>query len=158
MATMTAKVVDSGAHQVRSDEGRVSVPQVAATVRDSPTSLQLLVDVLASPCQIVGAERGVALKLSAEVRKLLHGAVLTHLAGAVDDELSTQDAAKLLGVSRPTLIRMLDTRDIPYRTTQGNHRRVSRRALMDHLQKDLERRRKALDELGASADELGFFD
>jgi excisionase family DNA binding protein len=71
--------------------------------------------------------------------------------------VSTQDAAKMLGVSRPTLVRLLDSESITYQVTDGGHRRVSRRALAEYRQRDLARRRQALDELAASAEEFGFF-
>ncbi len=129
-----------------------------STVANTAVSLQQLADVLGAPCRVIAGTHGEAFDLAADVRQLLRDAVLAHLAGPADDELSTQEAAKLLGVSRPTLIRMLDAKDIPYRTTKGNHRRVPRRALVAYLENDLERRRKALDDLGASADEFGFFD
>ena len=153
---MAAKVTGTSAER----EGAVSRArdQASSTMVDSTASLQRLADVLGAPCRVVGGTQGETFDLAADVRQLLRDAVLAHLAGPADDELSTQEAAKLLGVSRPTLIRMLDAKDIPYRATQGNHRRVPRRALVAYLEKDLERRRKALDDLGASADEFGFFD
>ncbi len=75
-------------------------------------------------------------------------------------ELTTQQAARLLGVSRPTLIRLLDTGALPYRRTHGTsgHRRVARHDALVYLRADLERRRRALDELAQDAEELGFFD
>lgn len=153
---MATKVVETGADPART--GSLARTSASSTVSDTVASLQWLVDVLAGPCHVIGGTHGEVLDLAADVRQFLQDAVLAHMAGPADDELSTQEAAKLLGVSRPTLIRMLDAKDIPFRATRGNHRRVSRRALMEHLQKDLERRRKALDDLGASADEFGFFD
>ena len=86
-------------------------------------------------------------------------AVAGMLAGEVHD-LTTEDAAKLIGVSRPTLIRLLDMGAIPYRRTNRDqgHRRISRRAALDHLRVDLARRRQALDELAADAEAFGFFD
>ena len=81
------------------------------------------------------------------------------IAGEARD-LTTEEAAKLIGVSRPTLIRLLDSGAIPYRRTNGDqgHRRISRRAVLDHLRVDLARRRQALDELAADAEAFGFFD
>ena len=76
------------------------------------------------------------------------------------DELTTQQAARLIGVSRPTLIRLLDTGAVAFRRTNGarGHRRITRRDALSYLRGDLERRRRALDELAADAEAFGFFD
>ena len=76
------------------------------------------------------------------------------------DELTTQQAARLIGVSRPTLIRLLETGAVAYRRTNGTngHRRISRRDALAYLRADLQRRRQALDELAADAEAFGFFD
>ena len=76
------------------------------------------------------------------------------------DELTTQQAARLIGVSRPTLIRLLDTGAVAYRRTNGTngHRRIARRDVLAYLRADLQRRRQALDELAADAEAFGFFD
>ena len=102
---------------------------------------------------------GHAIALATEVTEAFQTAVAGMLAGEAHD-LTTEDAAKLIGVSRPTLIRLLDMGAIPYRRTNGDqgHRRISRRAVLDHLRVDLARRQQALDELAADAAALGFFD
>lgn len=76
------------------------------------------------------------------------------------DEMTTQQAARLIGVSRPTLIRLLDTGAVAYRRTNGTHghRRISRRDALAYLRADLQRRRQALDELAVDAEAFGFFD
>ncbi len=76
------------------------------------------------------------------------------------DELTTQETARLIGVSRPTLIRLLDTGALAFRRTNGTHghRRISRRAALAYLRADLQRRRHALDELAVDAEALGFFE
>ena len=78
----------------------------------------------------------------------------------IASELTTQEAARLIGVSRPTLIRLLDTGAVPFRRTNGTHghRRIARRDALAYLRADLQRRRHALDELAADADAFGFFD
>jgi excisionase family DNA binding protein len=75
-------------------------------------------------------------------------------------DLTTEAAAALLGISRPTLIRLLDTGALPYRRTQGTrgHRRIRRSDALAYLRADLQRRRDALDELAADAEALGFFE
>ena len=76
------------------------------------------------------------------------------------DELTTQEAARLIGVSRPTLIRLLDTGAVAFRRTNGTHghRRIARRDALAYLRADLQRRRHALDELAADAEAFGLFD
>ena len=75
-------------------------------------------------------------------------------------ELTTEAAATLLGISRPTLIRLLDIGALPYRRTHGTrgHRRIRRSDALSYLSADLEQRREALDNLAADAEEFGFFD
>ncbi len=120
--------------------------------------LEQLLGLLDSDAQLVDRD-GRAVALGAEVSEAFQTAVAEMLAGEPHD-LTTEEAAKLLGVSRPTLIRLLDVGTIPYRRTSGEHghRRISRRAVLDHLRIDLARRRRALDELAADAEEFGFFD
>lgn len=69
-------------------------------------------------------------------------------------ELTTQQAADLLNVSRPFLIGLLQAGEIEYRTV-GTHRRVRMSSLTDYLRRDNETRRKAADELTALSQELG---
>lgn len=99
----------------------------------------------------------IALPTSA-VRLLLD--VLEHMARGhavtlmpVHAELTTQQAAALLGVSRPFLIGLLDKGVIPYGKV-GAHRRIRFEDLMAYKRRIDEKRRQSLDALTEQAQEL----
>jgi excisionase family DNA binding protein len=71
-------------------------------------------------------------------------------------ELTTQQAADMLNVSRPYLINLLESRKIPFRKV-GRHRRITFEALMEYKRQDDLERRAAADDLTELSEELGLY-
>ncbi len=70
--------------------------------------------------------------------------------------LTTRQAAELLNVSRPFLIGLLESRQIPYEMV-GTHRRVSIDEILRFREDRSRERRQALRQLSEEADELGIY-
>lgn len=70
--------------------------------------------------------------------------------------LTTQEAADFLGVSRPTLVKLLDTGQMEYEK-RNRHRKVTLRALVDYQERSRRERRSALSEYTKSSQEIGSF-
>lgn len=106
---------------------------------------------------------GDTVELPQEIYQVLTVAVAEMKAGhavsltPLSQRISTQEAADLLGVSRPTLVKLLETGKIAYEKP-GRHRRV---LLSDVLQYRQEKHTKAmsvLDDLTAEAQNAGLYE
>ena len=137
-----------------------------ADARQARESLQRISDILTSGMSDLSIriqndeQTGADIILPASVLRLLKD-ILAEMAQGhavallpVQAELTTQQAADLLNVSRPYLICLLEDSKIPFRLV-GQHRRVRFDDLLAYQRKDDEDRRRVADELTADAQELG---
>lgn len=117
------------ASQLKSDEGaRISLAQPTGgteTITLSPALAASFMEVL----RLVSTGRGFRMI-------------------PVDAELTTQEAADCLNVSRPYLIKLLENGEIPHIKT-GRHRKVRASELFAYKQKRDHARSAALDDLAA---------
>lgn len=72
-------------------------------------------------------------------------------------ELTTQEAADLLNVSRPYLIKQIEAGDIPCHKV-GRHRRIRFDDLMAYKERMDADSAQALDELVSQSEAMGFYD
>jgi len=71
-------------------------------------------------------------------------------------ELSTQQAAAMLNVSRPYLIKLLESGQLPFRKV-GRHRRIRFEDLMIYMRRDDLKRREAADKLAELSEDLDLY-
>jgi excisionase family DNA binding protein len=93
--------------------------------------------------------------LRAVVRPLSAGQGVTIL--PVLAELTTQQAAEQLGMSRPSLIKLLEGGEMPFHRS-GTHRRIYLRDLLLFKGRRDAAAARSVDELAADAQELGIYD
>jgi excisionase family DNA binding protein len=75
----------------------------------------------------------------------------------LDAELTTQEAADLLNVSRPSLVKLLEKGAIPFRKL-GVHRRLKAADVFAYRKARDTKRRRILDNMVAENQRLGFYD
>lgn len=106
---------------------------------------------------------GESVTLPPELRTLLADVVKTMRRGQavtlapIGQQLTTQEAADLLGISRPTLIKLLEQDRIPY-VTPGRHRRLRLSDVLAFRELRQAEQRQTLKDLAAESQELGLYD
>ncbi|WP_454850965.1 helix-turn-helix domain-containing protein [Promicromonospora soli] len=115
-------------------------------------ALTQLGELLAEPGHLsLHAENGEAVDLPEQLRRLLDSATRSLRTGSsvtIMDHarmLSTQEAADILGVSRPTLVKLLESGQIPF-TKVNSYRRVAMQDLIGYLAAQRSQRRLAVEE------------
>jgi excisionase family DNA binding protein len=137
----------------RADEANAALDRLRGYLREHSDLSHIRVTV-------EGGDRHDPLTLPREAVELL-ATLLAHLGAGRgvsvvphNAELTTQQAADLLNVSRPFLIGLLKAGEIEFRTV-GTHRRIVASSLIDYKRADDQRRRAAADELARLNQEMG---
>jgi excisionase family DNA binding protein len=145
---------------VKDREVALPSDQDAASAARTSRKLATLLNSCPTDSVRLGTAAGEAIELPVSAVRLLLD-ILEHMARGdavtltpVHAELTTQQAADLLNVSRTHLVQLLDEGVIPHRKV-GTHRRVRAEDISAYRRKSERRRREALDELTAYDQELG---
>lgn len=134
----------------------VPAPEEGSLVRDLEQELS---EVMGGPAFLVGPD-GRRLEIPSSVFEVLTRVVHAMANGdavavvPVGALLTTQQAADLLDVSRPYLVRLVEAGDIPHEMV-GTHRRIRFADVMAYKRKRDVKRRRALKKLTREAEELG---
>ncbi len=110
--------------------------------------------------ELRGTKGGRSIKLPVSASRLLLSILEQMAAGnavtltTLEKELTTQQAADLLGVSRPFVVAQMDEGKLPFRKV-GTHRRVLVADVLDYKRRMRAAREEALSELTAEAQRLG---
>lgn len=145
----------------------MTTPTLELTVLPPAEPLDDLVAMLsrldAEPTTTLSGPNGEHLVLPPEVFEVLRGVVEALASGQavtvapVHQRLTTQEAADLLGVSRPTLVKLLEAGEIPFEQP-GRHRRVRLVDVLAYRERTSRERRAALDRMVDIADEADMYE
>lgn len=144
----------------RSQERTILPPEDGTAVAKLARALAEYAE--AEQLRLVGPD-GESVEVPAEVRKVVVDVVDALTKGRavtvapINTLLTTQQAAELLGVSRPTLVRLLTDGEIPH-TMRGTHRRVGLQDVLDYDERRYVERGRILDQMVAEAEEAGLYE
>ena len=133
------------------EAGAVFPPQDLSALLD----LGRFLDLHAEPALLLGPD-GEQVPLPEEIYRILASVVEAMREGKAvtvvprTQRLTTQEAADFLGVSRPTLVKLLEEGKIPY-DQPARHRRVLLSDVLGYLDRQRQHRREALDRMTGDA-------
>ena len=134
-----------------SEEERPTLAQIEALLKQSEGDLKL---VAANGQQAIIPESLLRV-LRQVVPFLVQDRIVTLI--PLGKELTTNQAAHLLNVSRPYVIKLLEEGAMPY-TLVGTHRRIRYRDLLDYKRRADAEQQQALEDLTRLSEELGLYD
>lgn len=132
---------------------RTSSKELAPLLQNKETGeAHIRFDAVGQQGVAIALPHAAVLLLLSALQEIAKGHAVTLL--QVDAELTTNQAAQLMRLSRPSLIKMLDEKKLPYRKV-GAHRRLRYEDVLDYLAAERARRRKVMEELVAETERLG---
>ncbi len=126
-------------------------------------SLLALLTGAEAPTTTVTGPNGERLVLPPELFEVLRDVATAMAKGqavtlaSAHQRLTTQEAADLLGISRPTLVKLLNSGEIPFEQP-GRHRRVRLADVLAYRAKRSVQARESLDLMVEIADESGMYE
>jgi excisionase family DNA binding protein len=120
--------------------------------------VEMLRAALARPIDSVSVTLSLPRKIAEKVLVLLDAERTTGAVVVPAKELfTTTEAATMLGLSRPTLMKLLESGEIAH-VKVGTHHRVPAQAILEYQRARRARREKAAEALAAFSNETGFVD
>lgn len=129
---------------------------------DSIRQLEHILSLQGSQAKLVGAN-GEAITIPESVYQVLRQVVHAMALGQAisiapqEQEMTTQQAADILNVSRPYLIKLLEQGEIPC-IKVGTHRRIRYQDLISYKQQRDTKRSNLLDDLIQESQDMGFYE
>ena len=129
---------------------------------DSIRQLEHILSLQGSQGKLVGAN-GEAITIPESVYQVLRQVVHAMALGQAisiapqEQEMTTQQAADFLNVSRPYLIKLLEQGEIPC-IKVGTHRRIRHQDLISYKQQRDTKRNNLLDDLIQESQDMGFYE
>ena len=154
---MTVARTSTGMHELSArndDERRVAsdLDRVLARISAGQSDIQISIHRREGPGETIPISLEQFRLLAHIVSELARGHDVSII--PMESELTTNEAARQLKVSRPFLIGLLEKGEIPYRMV-GSHRRIRFRDLYAYKQRNNRERLEALEELSALDQEYG---
>jgi excisionase family DNA binding protein len=149
---VNAKAIEIRPGQVDAELVRRAAQRISLYLERNPGDEPIHVQAEVGDDEALGVPRAVAVMLAQVLGILADGQGVQIVPNRA--MLTTQQAADMLNVSRPYLIGLLESGQIPH-TMVGTHRRVPFEALLEYQRDDYQRRRAAADELTRLGEELG---
>ena len=126
--------------------------------------LSLFLEGLTEPAALLGPD-GQTVPLPIEAFDVLREVVEAMRSGKaitvapIDQMLTTQEAANFLGISRPTLVKLLEKEELAFeRTAGGRHRKIRLEDVINYQKDKRKSRRRILDQLTSEAYSAGLYE